>query len=637
MKANAVSFLSIFETKLRLEVPLFQRQYVWSREQQWEPLWEDISRKFEQGLEKQEDAPPHFLGAMVLDQKQTPTTHVERRQVIDGQQRLITLQIFLSAFRDFCKDQGIDELAAECDNFIMNKGMMADPLVEKFKVWPTRLDRDQFADVITLGSRKKVEQEHPLVHRKYARKPEPRPRMVEAYLYFYDQISDFFVGSEIEKPIVDDQPLTSRLDKCFQMLKSALKVAVIDLDSEDDAQVIFETLNARGEPLLPADLLRNFIFLRAGRQDEPQQELYDQYWQKFDDDFWRHEISQGRLFRPRSDLFMQHFLASRRMIEIPIKHLFVEYKFWINKTHPFKSVREELIALAEQRDDFRRLLEPKTDDALYRLSSFLISFDISTVYPLLLYLLNAKASSIEWNSISVMLESYLLRRAVCDLTTKGYNRIFIALGKLLKETDESQKTEKKDSIVENVNSYLSRLSGESAEWPKDEAFLAAWQRDPTGQRLDNSKLVHILRRLSDSYVSNKTEVISIDSPLTIEHILPQGWRENWLLEDGSRGMTLEEALTSDEGDSVAEATLRRESVLHTLGNLTILAQPLNSAVSNSAWQIKKPQLLNASLLPINQQLISYEEWNEKTIERRGKELFERAKLIWPGPTKKPET
>ena len=69
MKANAVSFLSIFETKLRLEVPLFQRQYVWSREQQWEPLWEDISRKFEQCLEKQEDAPPHFLGAMVLDQK----------------------------------------------------------------------------------------------------------------------------------------------------------------------------------------------------------------------------------------------------------------------------------------------------------------------------------------------------------------------------------------------------------------------------------------------------------------------------------------------------------------------------------------------------------------------------------------
>jgi hypothetical protein len=636
MKANAVSFLSIFETKLRLEVPLFQRQYVWSREQQWEPLWEDISRKFEQSLEKQEDAPPHFLGAMVLDQKQTPTTHVEKRQVIDGQQRLITLQIFLSAFRDFCTDQKCDELATECGNFILNKGMMADPTVEKFKVWPTRLDRDQFADVVTLGSLTAVTQKHPRVYRKYARKPEPRPRMVEAYLYFYDQIFNFFIGSEIDKPLADDQPLASRIDRCFQTLKNALKVAVIDLDSEDDAQVIFETLNARGEPLLPADLLRNFIFLRAGRQGEPQQELYDQYWQKFDDDFWRHEISQGRLFRPRSDLFMQHFLASRRMTDIPIKHLFVEYKFWINKNHPFKSVREELVALADQRDDFRRLLEPKSDDSLYQLSSFLISFDISTVYPLLLFLLNAKVSESEWNTISVMLESYLLRRAVCNLTTKGYNRIFIGLGRFLQEIDKSTDLEKKGSVVENINKYLSGLTGDSAEWPKDEKFFEAWQSNPTYQTLDSSKLVHILRRLSNSYLTSKTESISIDSPLTIEHVLPQDWLENWLLQDGSKGMTFEGALASEEGNSVAEATVRRYSMLQTLGNLTILTQPLNSAVSNSAWKDKKPQLLQSSLLPINQQLVSYEKWDEETIERRGKELFARALLIWPAPSRNPE-
>ena len=88
MKANAVSLLAIFEREMRLEVPLFQRQYVWNREQQWEPLWEDIERKFSEYLEGRKDAPVHFLGAMVLDQKQTPTTHVEKRQVIDGQQRL---------------------------------------------------------------------------------------------------------------------------------------------------------------------------------------------------------------------------------------------------------------------------------------------------------------------------------------------------------------------------------------------------------------------------------------------------------------------------------------------------------------------------------------------------------------------
>src|SRR3954471_21886139 len=186
MKADAVPLLAIFEKKMRLEVPLFQRQYVWSREYQWEPLWEDIARKFSEYLEGRTDSPVHFLGAMVLDQKQTPTTHVEKRQVIDGQQRLTTLQIFLAAFRDLCREQGCEELATECGSFTHNKGMMADPQQERFKVWPTQLDRAQFADVMTAGSRTGLEERHPLTKRKYARKPNPRPRMVEAYLFFHD-------------------------------------------------------------------------------------------------------------------------------------------------------------------------------------------------------------------------------------------------------------------------------------------------------------------------------------------------------------------------------------------------------------------------------------------------------------------
>lgn len=67
--------------------------------------------------------------------------------------------------------------------------------------------------------------------------------------------------------------------------------------------MIFETLNARGEPLLPADLLRNFIFLRAARRGEPQEALYNNYWRRFDDPFWRQEVRQGRLNRPRSDIY----------------------------------------------------------------------------------------------------------------------------------------------------------------------------------------------------------------------------------------------------------------------------------------------------------------------------------------------
>ena len=196
--------------------------------------------------------------------------------------------------------------------------------------------------------------------------------------------------------------------------------------------MIFETLNARGEPVLPADLLRNFIFLRAARQGEPQEILYKEYWSRFDDPFWREEIRQGRLNRPRSDLYMQHFLASRQGIDIPIKHLFVEYKFWIEKQNPFPTIREEIATLARQGNDFRRIIEPKRDDILFDLVTFLDRFDIRTSYPLLLYLLDAGLTEPEWTRISTILESYLLRRAVCGLTTKNYNRVFLTLTRTLR-------------------------------------------------------------------------------------------------------------------------------------------------------------------------------------------------------------
>jgi len=196
MKADAVTLLGIFEKKMRLEVPLFQRQYVWSRERQWEALWEDIARKFIDQMEGRQDAPVHFLGAMVLDQKQTPTTHVEKRQVIDGQQRLTTLQLFVAAFRDFCTEHECEDVAAELQGFVFNKGMMVDPEVEKFKVWPTQADRQQFTDVVSSGSRKELEKRYPLVKKKYARSFDPRPRMVEAYLFFRDQMDELFIGTE---------------------------------------------------------------------------------------------------------------------------------------------------------------------------------------------------------------------------------------------------------------------------------------------------------------------------------------------------------------------------------------------------------------------------------------------------------
>lgn len=623
MNANDLPVLSIFEPKVRLEVPLFQRQYVWSREQQWEPLWEDIARKFSEHLDGRLDSPVHFLGAMVLDQKMTPTGHVVRRQVIDGQQRLTTLQIFLAAFRDFCKEQRCDELAAECRKYTLNTGMMADPSVDRFKVWPTSADRAQFNDVLTSESRSELEKKHPLIRRKHARRDEPRPRMVEAYIFFFDQLSQFFLEEAEAGFPVESIPLALRLEECFSALKGALQVVVIDLGPHDDPQVIFETLNARGEPLLPADLLRNYIFLRAGKQGENQEALYEQYWVGFDEDFWREEVRQGRLNRPRSDLFMQHFLASRLTTDISAKHLYVEYRHWIETQQPFASIRDELETLAEQREHFRRIIAPDRVDNLYPLATFLNTFEMSTVYPFILTLLDLGTSDEELGAISTHLESYLLRRAICGLTNKNYNRTFLSLTKAARVSGMTNT---------DLVRHLTSLGSESSEWPSDERFASAWRSVDIYHLMNSSRLGHIFRRLNDQIMSNKNEDIVLSGPLTIEHLMPQSWLANWPLQDGSIGMTWQELSESDPENSRAIANERRNNLIHTIGNLTVLAQPLNSSTSNSSWTTKRVEIQKHSLLPINAALQDEAVWEEHTILRRADHLFEKALNIWPKPS-----
>jgi hypothetical protein len=624
MKANAVPLLALFEKKMRLEVPLFQRQYVWQRDEQWEPLWEDISRKFNEYLEGRKDTPVHFLGAMVLDLKQTPATHVEKRQVIDGQQRLTTFQIFLAALRDFCRAEGCEELARELDGFTLNKGMMADPSVDKFKVWPTQADRDQFSEVISLGSPQAVEAKHPPVKKKHTRLLEPRPRMVESYLYFSEVIRDFFFGTEQEPAAVATVPLAARLEECFQALKSALQVVVIDLEQGDDAQVIFETLNARGQPLLPADLLRNYIFLRAGRNGEPQEDLYTKHWTGFEDEFWSKETRQGRLNRPRSDLFMQHFLVSRRAVDVPVKHLFVEYRHWIEREKPFQTVDAELASLASHREMFRRLHQPTKGDIVHPLARFLLDFDIGTVHSFLLFLFDKGINNAGWRAVSRTIESYLLRRAMLSLSTKSYTRIFIQLMKNLRLTSAG-------SLPGELATALSALQGDSSRWPTDAEFSEAWKSRSAYTVLDNAKITHVFRRLNDTFLTKLNEPLSYDGPLTVEHIMPQSWVDEWPLPSGEPGLTAEELANADQTDLQVMATRDRNALVQTWGNLTILTQGLNSTVSNSGWKVKKPEILNSSLLPINQQLHIYPEWNEETIRARGADLLSRALTIWPAP------
>jgi uncharacterized protein with ParB-like and HNH nuclease domain len=615
MKPYPRSIFDLFDGKRRYEVPLFQRQYVWNRENHWEPLWEDIERKFQQ-RQNDKATPPHFLGAMVLDQRRVYGNAVPAQLVIDGQQRLTTFQIFLAAFRDVCAAEGQNNYSEECSRYLLNTGIMENDEIERYKLWPTNVDRQQFSDIIDSTSKEELDRRYPHIRKKYQRYPEPRPAMVECYTYFHGQLTDFLHNAE--NPL----PLEQRTAGMHDALRSSLQVVTVELEGDDDAQVIFETLNARGQPLLPSDLLRNYIFLRAVQHNENQQELYERYWLPFDDGLWREEEKQGRLTRPRSDIFLQHYLTLHTRKETLVSHLYGEYKSWINQAKPFPTVEEELKNLERYREHYLSLVRPASDSILAKFSVFLNTFDVSTVLPLVLGVLGADQSDEDLRLILSDLESYIFRRAVCDLGTKNYNRLFLNI--LIKVADSGFDRE-------SIRSALAEQKGESTLWPSDAQFAKAWLDEPVYQRMGPSRVQYALREIEDCLHQPRNERIAIVSALTVEHVLPDGWIENWPLTSGNPGVTEEEQYDKSRPVGDIEATEKRDRAKHSFGNLTLLTQPLNSSVSNSAFPVKKPEIIGNSALALNRYFLHKDSWDESEIAHRGDELYALAVKRWTHP------
>jgi hypothetical protein len=165
----------------------------------------------------------------------------------------------------------------------------------------------------------------------------------------------------------------------------------------------------------------------------------------------------------------------------------------------------------------------------------------------------------------------------------------------------------------------------------DEEFSNAWMTAHAYETMNNPKLVYLLRQLNETFLTNKHEDLTINNPLSVEHLLPQGWTGHWPFPDGMKGHTVQELYTTASDDPCVAPTRTRNAALQTLGNLTILTHPLNSSVSNGPWKDKRPEILRLSLLPINQALHDYETWDEASIQQRGDELLKRALKRWPRP------
>ena len=142
------------------------------------------------------------------------------------------------------------------------------------------------------------------------------------------------------------------------MVQQQLVVVAINLDQKDDDQLIFETLNDRGTPLLAADLIKNMVFQRGEDLDADVDMWGEKYWADFDEDWWRQEVQQGRLFRSRIDLFLQYWLTMRMQDEVPAEKIFAYFR---RHAWPLLSSAAEatqlLIGLRRDADTFRGFAE----------------------------------------------------------------------------------------------------------------------------------------------------------------------------------------------------------------------------------------------------------------------------------------
>lgn len=613
MKPFSRSVIELFDGKKRYVIPMFQRQYVWNAERQLGRIWEDVLGKVEQRINNKATS-PHFLGAIVISLLPTFGRQVQAYDVIDGQQRLTTFQILLNAFRDVALAMN-SEFADELNKYIINDGIMEDKATECFKVWPTQVDREQMAALVNCKSKQELEI---LEKTKLGRKVTGvEPIMIAAYRYFYDSISAF-----ISNPYLDTSA-DERVEALFHALKHDLTLVSIELEGGDDPQVIFETLNGFNQPLLPTDLMRNFIFQRAYREqrnedDKKPDALYNEYWLPFDKHFWKREEKQGRLKRPRVDLFYQHFLSMKFANDVNVGRLYYEYKNWIDTEKPYQNVEAELKDTVKYAGVFKQLISTEETSELSHFAEFLNVFDVKTIIPLVLFIHGEKGlSGDSLKNCLDMLESFLVRRAICDLTTKNYNRLFLQLIDSLRD---------KHDIETSLRQVLEKGDGEAVVWPNDAVFSQAFLERPLYNQIKPSvRLQYILKRIEQAKRSKKSEEIEIRSSLSIEHILPVTWYEKWPLDDGRIAKPSINRWLSGEVDEKAD---KRDKILHTIGNLTLLTQPLNSSIQNAGWSVKKTEITAQSALAMNRELNEFNSWNEQTIDDRAKQLLSDALLIW---------
>jgi len=591
----------IFRAQQRLLVPLFQRPYVWNKELQWEPLWRDLKRVLVRYMAQPDvEHQPHFLGAVVVQQVQSPIGEIQQRAIIDGQQRLTTLQLMFDAIHAQLEFVGAKRPAGRLKKLIENDEDSCNKPEDKFKVWPTNKDRPAFNEV--LGAPFPVD---------YTKLNHSKSKMSLAHQFFSESASEWLLENGAEEALLRGEIL----DRCCREL---LQIVVIDLDSNENAQEIFETLNARGAALTAADLIKNFVFQRLSEKKVDVVKAYQDFWQDFETPFWEKEINYGRVKFQRSSLFINHWLIANVGEEVLSREIFSTFKYYadhesgismlelLEQMHSVAAKYKEVLDGSENKEEKINRVELFT----YRLNSM----ELDVLRPILIALIDPTRVAIPDDQLDKavsVIESWMVRRLLVRATNKNYNKLVVEMVKIVNRNRQHAGTE--------LENYLSGQASVSSYWPDNAELQASLSQMRIYKNLYRSRIRMILEALEDysrGWIGGETSKSGTRmkrGSFAIEHIMPQRWQKNWPIGNYSE----------DE----------REALIQTIGNLTLLTTKLNSSVSNSRWPSKSGELTKHDILLINKEVqeLGTSGWGEDLIKSRTSTIIGSLIKIWPVP------
>lgn len=571
MKATAANLLKFLRKSPQFVIPIYQRNYSWT-EEQCRQLWSDILRA---GREKSVNA--HFIGSIVyIERALSSVTSPEALLVIDGQQRLTTCTLLIAALASHVASLPADQLEA----------------------------LDELMD--TFSARK--------LRNYYLLNPdEDGERHFKLILSETDKESLLAILNQTPMPV----EYSTRIQENFQLFQSLLsqnsselvaiceglaKLIIVDVSldrGQDNPQLIFESMNSTGLELSQADLIRNYILM--GLEPALQTELYKNYWRPMEKAFGQAAYTQ------HFDAFMRHYLTTKTG-DIPnVREVYVAFK---NYSRVLKSDVSELVADIHSFATYycAVALGAESHSQLKQAFHDLRELKVDVAYPFLLDAYHDYRTDVlsadELCQVIRLVESYVFRRAVCNIPTNSLNKTFAGLSRNLK----------KDRYLESVQASFMLLPS-YRRFPGDDEF----QRELKQRDLYNFRSrSYWLRRLENH---GRKERVAIED-YTIEHILPQNpeLSPSWQAELGEDWKAVQEAW------------------LHTLGNLTLTGY--NSEYRDHPFAFKRDQVTDKegnpigfaySPLRLNQGLGTTEKWDEAAIKHRAERLAREAVKVWDAP------